>query len=209
MCVCSYVFVCVSVFAYLYLCVYVCVFSRVYLCDTALTLHSHLPTATPGDRDRGHVPPPPGAFNGDISKWDVASVTDMSYMFTGTPFNGDISEWDVSIVTTMKGMFIEAKSFNGDISKWDVSRVTDMSSLFQGASLFNADISKWDVSHVVSMDKMFSHATSFNQELCEAHWVQSKASQTNMFTGSPGSISPAVCTTTGAFSSKEELRSAV
>jgi surface protein len=29
-------------------------------------------------------------FNGDISKWDVSSVTNMSYMFWATAFNGDI-----------------------------------------------------------------------------------------------------------------------
>jgi len=30
-------------------------------------------------------------FNGDISDWDVSSVTDMSFMFYNSKFNGDIS----------------------------------------------------------------------------------------------------------------------
>jgi surface protein len=42
------------------------------------------------------------AFNGDISGWDVSSVTNMNSMFDGaTAFNGDISGWDVSAVTLM------------------------------------------------------------------------------------------------------------
>jgi hypothetical protein len=44
-------------------------------------------------------------FNGDISRWNVSSVTDMSYMFHSTPFDGDISGWNVSSVTNMEWMF--------------------------------------------------------------------------------------------------------
>ena len=38
-------------------------------------------------------------FDGDISEWDVSSVTDMKYMFSYSKFDGDISGWDVSEVT--------------------------------------------------------------------------------------------------------------
>jgi surface protein len=54
-------------------------------------------------------------FNGNISKWDVSNVTDMSFMFARSKFNGDISKWDVSNVRNMSSMFHFAK-FNGDIS---------------------------------------------------------------------------------------------
>jgi len=43
-----------------------------------------------------------------------------------TKFNGDVSNWDVASVTSMKDMFYLAINFNGDISKWDVSSVTNM-----------------------------------------------------------------------------------
>ena len=49
-------------------------------------------------------------FNGDISNWDVSSVTDMSDMFSESQFNGDISNWDVSNVTNMIGMFYSLNS---------------------------------------------------------------------------------------------------
>jgi surface protein len=57
-------------------------------------------------------------FNGDISKWDVSNVTDMSRMFEGSKFNGDISEWNVSNVVNMTSMFYRSK-FDGDINDWE------------------------------------------------------------------------------------------
>ena len=105
-----------------------------------------------------------GSFNGDISAWDVSSVTDMSRMFEGArSFNGDISAWDVSSVTNMSGMFFRSP-FNGDISAWDVSSVTNMALMFAG-SPFNGDISAWDISSVTHMDGMFDSADSFEQNL--------------------------------------------
>ena len=101
-------------------------------------------------------------FNGDISKWDVSNVTNMSYMFKKSKFNGDISKWDVSNVTDMSYMF-ESSEFNQDISKWNVSNVTDMSYMFS-SSKFNGDISKWDVSNVKNMNSMFA-SSKFNQDI--------------------------------------------
>ena len=94
----------------------------------------------------------------------------------------------------MSGMFFQAESFDGDISKWDVSRVTDMSATFYAAESFNGDISNWDVSSVRNMDHMFWGAKLFMHKLCGTAWVDSTASETDMFVGSPGSISRRVCT---------------
>ena len=108
----------------------------------------------------------------------------MSHMFAwAAAFTGDISKWNVSKVTNMSVMFGAATAFNSDISKWDVSRVKDMSGMFSYASSFNVDISKWDVSSVTNMDQMFKSAASFNQELCGPAWVLSKASKYRMFEG--------------------------
>jgi len=64
-------------------------------------------------------------------------------MFSRTPFNGDISRWNVSSVTNMYAMF-EESSFNGDISGWNVSSVTNMYAMFSSTP-FNGDISKWKI----------------------------------------------------------------
>jgi surface protein len=97
-------------------------------------------------------------FNGDISKWDVSNVRNMSYMFSGKRaymysifpvlFNGDISKWDVSNVEDMSGMF-NLSEFNSDISKWDVSNVKNTDRIFGtrtdlfGRTTFKGDISEW------------------------------------------------------------------
>ena len=77
---------------------------------------------------------------GNISEWDVSSVTNMSYLFytnssEDSSFNEDIGDWDVSSVTDMSFMFREASEFNQDIGNWDVSSMTDMSWMFHYAGL--------------------------------------------------------------------------
>ena len=131
--------------------------------------------------------------------------------FSASSFNGDISTWDVSRVTNMEDMLGFATSFNADVSNWDVSNVTDMTRTFSWATSFNSDVSKWDVLSVTSMDGMFFHAKSFKQKLCGADWVNSKASKTDMFTGSSGSISRVPCTATATaannqYSSRQPIR---
>jgi len=105
-------------------------------------------------------------FAGDISKWDVSNVTDMSGMFhRAGNFNSDISGWDVSKVKTMYDMFSAATNFNCDISNWNVSNVTNMGNMFSGARSFNQPIGSWDVHNVGCMRFMFSSATHFNQPI--------------------------------------------
>ena len=109
----------------------------------------------------------------DLNYIITAAVTDMNRMFGTTVFNGDISNWDVSSVTNMSTMFSGANMFNGDISGWDVGSVTDMSGMFSYAIAFNNNISGWDVSSVTNMEGMFNNAISFTQDLEEwkEHWT--------------------------------------
>ena len=42
-------------------------------------------------------------FDGDISKWNTAKVTDMGYMFiSASAFNQDIGSWNTAQVTDMR-----------------------------------------------------------------------------------------------------------
>ena len=68
-------------------------------------------------------------FDGDISQWNVSSVTNMWAMFKDSVFNGDISNWDVSNVEDMGWMFQRSK-FSGDISNWNVPETVYMKNMF-------------------------------------------------------------------------------
>ena len=68
-------------------------------------------------------------FNGDISKWNMSSVTDMNGMFSyvvGVRFSSDLSKWDVSHMMGMGGMFSYVSGFNGDLSNRELSSVNDI-----------------------------------------------------------------------------------
>ena len=103
---------------------------------------------------------------GEISRWNVLNVTDMSGLFQNrSTFNDDISNWDVRNVTNMKNMFYKTSAFNQPIGNWNVSDVTNMASMFRGTHAFNQPIGDWDVSNVTDMYKMFAHASAFNQPI--------------------------------------------
>ena len=96
---------------------------------------------------------------GHISDWNVSSVTDMAYAFSGrTEFNEDISRWDTSAVTSMSDIFRGATAFNQDIGDWDTSSVTNMDRVFYLAASFNQPIGDWNTSSVTSMVGIFREA---------------------------------------------------
>ena len=129
-------------------------------------------------------------FNGDISKWDVSNVTDMSSMFRESLFNGNIRKWDVSKVENMSWMFAHSK-FDNDLADWNVSSVKNMACMFSGVltfhfgrrTPFNRDISRWDVSNVTNMGGMFNYS-DFNGNI--DNWkVKKETNKNKMFWNSP------------------------
>ena len=123
------------------------------------------------------------SFNGDISSWDTANVTNMSWMFSGaSAFNQSLTGWDTSNVTNMSYMFSGASAFNQNLTGWDTSNVTKMSYMFYDASAFNQSLTGWDTSNVTNMRLMFYDASAFNQNL--TGWDTSNVTNMKMmFTG--------------------------
>lgn len=80
--------------------------------------------------------------------------------------DGDVSAWDVSSVTTMDRVFSNplAKSSapNQDFLRWSPSRVQDASCVFRVASLLDQCTSAWDISNVKAALSMFCRAFALN-----------------------------------------------
>jgi len=98
--------------------------------------------------------------NEDFSNWITSNIEVMENVFLLSTFNGDISTWDVSSVTNMGGMFFQNSNFDGYISRWDVSLVTQMANMFYQTTSFNQDISQWCVSLIPSQQSGFSSGSA-------------------------------------------------
>lgn len=108
-------------------------------------------------------------FNGDISKWDTSSATEMNGTFFKSWFKGDISQWNTSKVTTMENMFKNSK-FNGDVSKWEVHNAQDLSIMFYGG-VFAQDISNWRINGQANTRDFFENNPHFLAAQSMTPWV--------------------------------------
>ncbi len=127
-----------------------------------------------------------GAFNTDISGWNVSSVESLSNFLAGcTQFSHNIARWDVSNVTNMNYCFRDCVNFNHDLSNWDVSKVTTMVGMFSGAETYTQGFSAWKdrVSNVVNFSEMFMGCKDFTGAGLEG-WNVSKCQDFSyMFSG--------------------------
>ena len=112
------------------------------------------------------------SFNQNISSWNTANITDMSYWFTRTLFDQPIGVWNTANVTDMSFMFGSnntAVPFNKPIGSWNTAKVTNMNSMFKNASSFDqpilTSVNNWNTSLVTDMSSMFYGASAFNQSI--------------------------------------------
>jgi len=82
-----------------------------------------------------------------------------------TTFNGNISSWNTAQVTNMFKMFNSNFAFNQDIGNWNTAQVTNMDSMFNNARVFNHSIGNWNTAQVTNMKFMFYNAAAFNQDV--------------------------------------------
>ncbi|QBF32135.1 BspA family leucine-rich repeat surface protein [Thalassococcus sp. S3] len=102
-----------------------------------------------------------------------SDVTDISYLFQGTPFApglyAAVEGFETGNVTNMAWMFSDGCDFNGDLSGWIVSNVTTFAAMFRENLVFNhPGIQGWDTGSATNMSEMFagpSAGTPFNQDL--------------------------------------------
>ncbi|CAD7969125.1 unnamed protein product [Amoebophrya sp. A25] len=108
-----------------------------------------------------------------LARWDVSSVTDMSYLFAGLEgFNEPIGSWDVSRVQNFTGTFFAARSFDQPLGDWDTQSACTMRDMFAQAAAYNQPIGSWNTERVKDLSGIFHGATAFNQEI--ENWSTSK-----------------------------------
>ena len=90
---------------------------------------------------------------------------------------GDISGWDVSSVTSTLQMFKGATSFNSNLAAWSTVKLARMQDMFQSAHAFAGDgVASFNVGKVVVANKMnnvFNDAggiTSCNRKRIDEAW---------------------------------------
>ena len=107
--------------------------------------------------------------NFDVSRWDVSSVEDMSYMFMYCKnFNGNLFSWDVSNVTNMTGMFGGCESFEGNgIENWNITNVESIEEMFAICLKLNIDFSNWNIKNIKNFENIFYNSLS----VCSAVFV--------------------------------------
>ncbi len=86
-----------------------------------------------------------GNWKNNLGKWD--NMTQMFY--DANVFNGDISNWNVGSVTNMEWMFRRASNFtNINIGKWNIGKVANMQLMFSDVKIqtivYNDILKDWD-----------------------------------------------------------------
>ena len=124
---------------------------------------------------------------GNIDKFDVSNVTDMSYMFSGCKNLAGLSgleNWKTGNVVNMQGMFggqVKQPDYSNPykvdgcekitslkpLSSWDTSKVTDMSYMFSGCKNLAglSGLENWKTGSVVNMHGMFGGQVDLSGEL--------------------------------------------
>ena len=115
----------------------------------------------------------------DATNWDLSSVTNMIYMFTGTTSLKSVSLPDTSNVTDMRFMFSHTTSLTS-VSLPDTSNVTNMLGMFYAATSIKS-VSIADTSSVTDMRYMFKGAASLIEDIRD--WDVSKVTDQGMQTG--------------------------
>jgi surface protein len=100
--------------------------------------------------------------NLDVSRWNPASCTNMSFMFYGCRSQKeiDVSNWDVSKVQNFDHMFAHSYLKVNGTRNWKTTSATNMNALFHSVQNTVLDLTNFDTKNVQFFDQMFQSAGS-------------------------------------------------
>ena len=114
----------------------------------------------------------------DLSNFNTAIVTNMSYMFNGCSALSslDLSNFNTAIVTNMSYMFFNCANLSSlDLSNFNTAIVSDMSLMFGGCSVLSSlDLSNFYTKEVRDMSYMFSRCSALTTIYASDKFVTSK-----------------------------------
>ena len=122
---------------------------------------------------------------GDIAKWDVSGVADMSHAFSKhrnaaggakvpdgnsahiASFTGTgLETWITTSLTNMASTFSGATNMNANMAKWGMSKVNTLRGTFKGALKFvGGGMSNWITTALTSLDGTFEGASAMNADV--------------------------------------------
>ena len=139
--------------------------------------------------------------NLEINGWQVASVTDASYMFLNAAmakFNQALNSWQTGKVTSMRSMFESAAEFDQTLDSWRTGSAVDFRDTFSNALKFNQPLDLWQTEMARRFDGMFENACAFNQNIDS--WQTENAKDTHlMFASATYACHPDYDTPAGSF----------
>ena len=97
----------------------------------------------------------------DLSGFNTAEVTDMSYLFTSCVNleSLNLKNFNTSNVTNMNSMFWECSSLDSiNVSSFNTAKVTDMGFMFYQCGVHSLNLSNFDTSNVTVIGGMFGCA---------------------------------------------------
>ena len=106
-------------------------------------------------------------FDGEISNWDVSSLTNVKHMFRGCNRYGasiDVSKWNTINLESVES-FVGFGGINPDMSGWDTSKVTTIKDLAYKNNYFKPELGQWDTSRITNTQNAFAYAKGFVSDL--------------------------------------------
>ena len=121
----------------------------------------------------------------DVTHFNTANVTDMSYMFSSCSSltSLDVTYFNTAKVTNMSSMFSSCSSLTSlDVTYFNTAKVTNMYRMFKSCGLTSLDLSNFNTAKVTNMELMFSGCSNLKTIYASDKFITAAVTKSeNMF----------------------------